>query len=171
MPESESVQVFGFDVTKASLQGVHNGAGFHHDLLAIAIQDLQEQQLRNMGGSESRPNVLVFTTQVTSLIKSGPIVKGAHMLPPDSHVSQQLWVPDTNIFDLDLLILPFAFPRPSAKKETSYLAIVVDMMSGLITVLNPRKETRLDNIMVTVSDTITFIHRTVILHDVTEIAR
>lgn len=150
----ESVEVHGVSLQKKSFEAVQQGVGLHRDFLDIAIQDLMERRLRSLGQSEAALKIFVLSTHVTGLIKQGPLAAGRPMPLPQSLASRRFWVPETNIFDLDLVILPFAFPRPSAKKETQYLAAVVDMMSGIITILNPELDAgsvRMDNIMATVS--------------------
>lgn len=145
---SNSVEVFDTDVSKTSLNEARRGIALQRELLGVAIQDLKQDPCQHAKISPRR--IFVVPVRATGLMAQAATTAVSVLPLANSHVSQEFWVPETDIFDLETLVLPFSFPQPSNKREMLWTVVVVDMIGGVITVLMPTFEVRMHNALVKV---------------------
>lgn len=75
--------------------------------------------------------------------------------PSEPRVKSPPWIQQVDVFQLQVLVLPFAFVN-STSKAREYHVVYIDMEKRIIHVLSPRHGIRMYNIMVQVSHNLIF---------------
>lgn len=126
------------DVTKA-----RHHDHLHPDLFKIAIHAIRRMD------TCANNKIYIATVETTGRMYAAPFSGRSSLKPPTNHGSEE-WIPDVNIFEQKLLVLPFSFIKPNGRFREFHVGIV-DMQVGTIYVLSPKHEQHMHGIMVEVS--------------------